>query len=65
MSISEKIKAINTKTKQNKAQYDLDIQTAMIFTLSSGNISKNEYLSSKEVLPEKDLLGKLDIIKIF
>ena len=56
MSISEKIKAINTKTKQNKAQYDLDIQTAMIFTLSSGNISKNEYLSSKEVLPEKDFL---------
>ena len=28
MSISEKIKAINNKREQNKAQYDLDRQTA-------------------------------------
>ena len=31
MSISEKIKAINNKIEQNKAQYDLDRQTAKIF----------------------------------
>ena len=30
MSISEKMKAINKKIKQNKAQYDLDRQTAKI-----------------------------------
>ena len=30
MSISQKIKAINNKMKQNKAQYDLDRQTAKI-----------------------------------
>ena len=30
MIISEKIKAINNKTKQNKAQYNLDRQTAKI-----------------------------------
>ena len=30
MSISEKIKAINNKTKQNKGQYNLDRQTAKI-----------------------------------
>ena len=31
MAISEKIKTINNKMKQNKAQYDLDRQTAKIF----------------------------------
>ena len=39
MSISEKIKVINNKIKQNKAQYDLDRQTAKISAFSSGNIS--------------------------
>ena len=31
MSISEKINVINNKTEQNKAQYNLDRQTAKIF----------------------------------
>ena len=38
MSISEKIKAINNKIKQIKAQYDLDRKTAKISALSSGNV---------------------------
>ena len=33
MHISEKIKTINNKTEQNKAKYDLDLQTARISTL--------------------------------
>ena len=37
MSISEKIKAINSKVDQNKAQYNLDRQTANISALPSGN----------------------------
>ena len=40
MSISEKIKAINNKIEQKKAQYNLDRQTAKLFALSSVNISK-------------------------
>ena len=40
MSISETIRAINSKIKQNKAHYDLDRQTAKISALSSGNVSK-------------------------
>ena len=39
MSISEKIKSINNKIEQNKAQHDLDRQTAKISALSSGNVS--------------------------
>ena len=55
MSISEKIKTINGKIKQNKTQYNLDRQTAKISALSSENVSKYEILTGKDVLPEKDL----------
>ena len=40
MSISEKIKAINNKLKENKANYDLDRQTVNTSPLSQANISK-------------------------
>ena len=63
MSISEKIKTVNIKIKQNKAQYNLDRQTAKISALSSGNVSKYEFLTGKDVLPEKDLLEKVAAIK--
>ena len=49
MSISGKIKAINIKIEQNNAQYDLDRQTAKISALSSGNVSKYEFLTGKDV----------------
>ena len=63
MSISEKIKIINNKIEQNKAQYNLDRQTAKSSVLSSGNVSKYEFLTGKDILPEKDLLEKA--VKIF
>ena len=44
-SINEKIKAINNKIEQNKAQYDLDRQTANISVLSAGNVSKYAFLT--------------------
>ena len=65
MSISEKIKATNDKIEQNKAQYVLDRQTAKIFALSSRNVSKHEFLTDKDVLPQKDLLEKAAALKIF
>ena len=45
MSINEQIKAINKKIEQNKAQYNLDRQTATISALSSRNVSKYEFLT--------------------
>ena len=39
-SINEKIKAINNKIDQNKAQSNLDRQTVKISALSSGYVSK-------------------------
>ena len=58
MSISGKIEAINNKIEQNNTQYNLRRQTA-------GNVSKYEYLTGKDVLPEKDLLEKAATMKIF
>ena len=69
MSISEKNKTIDNKIEQNKAQQNLDRQTAKISALSSGNISNNEFLTGKNVLTEVDLLkqtiwkGKLVLLK--
>ena len=65
MDISEKIKAINNKIKQNNAQYDLDRQTANISALSLGSVSKYVFMTCRDVLPEKDLLEKATIEKRF
>ena len=65
MTVSEKIKTINNKIEQNKAQYSLDRQTAKISGLSSGNVSKYEFLMCKNILPEKGLLEKAAAIKRF
>ena len=65
MIISEKIKTVNNKIKQNKAQYNLDRQTTKVSALSSGNVSKYEFLTGKDVLPEKGFLGKAAITKRF
>ena len=65
MSISEKIKTIDNKIEQNKAQYDLDRPTAKISALSSGNISKYKFLTGKDVLPERNLLEKDATLKRF
>ena len=65
INICEKIKAANNKIKKNKAQYDLNRQTAKILVWSSGNVSKCKCLTHKDILPEKDLLEKAVIMKRF
>ena len=52
MSISEKIKTINHKIEQNKAQYDLGRQTAKISAISTTNVSKYEFSAGKNILPK-------------
>ena len=59
------MKAISNEIQQNKGQYDLDRQTSKISDLSSGDVSKYEFLTGKDVLPEKDLLEKAATKKIF
>ena len=51
MTVSEKIKTINNKIEQNKAQYHFDRQTAIILALSSGNLSIYDFFTGEDVLP--------------
>ena len=45
MTVSKKIKTIDNKTEQNKAQHNLDQQTVKISALSSRNICRYECLA--------------------
>ena len=65
MSISEKIKTINNKIEKSKAQYNLDRETAKISALLSGNVNKYQFLTGKDILPEKDLLERATALKKF
>ena len=63
MTISKKTVLINNKIEQNKAQHDLNRQTAEISALSSRNVSKYEFLTGKDVLPEKGMFERAATIK--
>ena len=64
MAVSGKIKTSGKKIEQNK-QCNLDRQAAKISALLSGNVGKYEFLTSEDVLLEKELLEKAPTIKIF
>ena len=65
MSISEKTKTIDKKIEQNQTQYNLDRQTDQISALSSGNVSKYEFLTGKDLSSEKEQLEKAAALKRF
>ena len=50
MTVIEKIKTIENNIEQNKAQYNLDKQTAIISVLSSKNVGKYIFLTVEDVL---------------
>ena len=58
MAASEKIKTIHKKIDQNKAKYNLEREIPKISPLSSGNIGKYKFLTTKNVLQEKKLFEK-------
>ena len=45
MTVTDQIKILNRKIKQNETQYDLDRKAAEISTLSSNNLMKIWVLS--------------------
>ena len=47
MTVTDQIKILNRKIKQNEAQYDLGKEAAKISALSSNNLDKYEYLSGE------------------
>ena len=49
MTITDQIKISDKKNMQNEAQYDLNGKAAKISALSSNNLDKYEYLTSKDL----------------
>ena len=49
MNVTDQIKILKTKIKQNESQYDLDRKAAKISTLSSNNLDKYELLTGKDL----------------
>ena len=49
MTVTDQIKILNRKIKQNESQYDLDRKAAEISVLSSKNLDKYEYLTGEDL----------------
>ena len=49
MTVTDQIKILNRKIKQNESQYDLDREAAKISTLSSNNLDKYELLTGEDL----------------
>ena len=61
----DKMKGINNEFKQNKGQYNLDRQTGKVSVLSSGHLSKYDFLIGKDILPKEKLQESKDLSMIF
>ena len=49
MTVTDQIKILNRKIKQNEAQYDLDRKAAKMCALSSNNLDKYEYSTGEDL----------------
>ena len=49
MTVTDQIKVLNRKIKQNEAQYDLDREAAKISALPSNNLDKYEFLTGEDL----------------
>ena len=49
MTVTDQIKFLNRKIKQNESQYDLDREAAKISALSSNNLDKYESLTGEHL----------------
>ena len=50
MTVTDQIKILNRKIKQNESQYDLDREAAKISALSSNNLDKYELLTGEDLV---------------
>ena len=58
MTLTEQVKVLDDKIKANKAQYDLDRETAKISALSSGELEKYEHLTGENLGYKPDVVQK-------
>ena len=59
MTREEQVKILYDKIKANNAQYDLDKMNAEVSAYSSGDLSKYEYLTKKELGYKPDAVKKV------
>ena len=58
MIITEQVKILDDKIRENKAQFDLDRQAAKISALSSDELEKYEYLTGENLGYKPDVVQK-------
>ena len=58
MTINQQIKILDNKIRSNQAQYDLDIQNAKIFALSSGELERYEHLTGEDLRYKPNVVQK-------
>ena len=61
MTVTDQIKILDRKMKQNESQYDLDREAAKISALSSNNLDKYELLTGEDLGLKQVLLNKLKL----
>ena len=49
MTVTDQIKILDRKSKQNEAQYGLDRKVAKLSALSSNNLEKYEHLTGEDI----------------
>ena len=58
MTVTDQIKILNRKIKQNEAQYDLDRKAAKISALSSENLDRYEHLTGEDLGSKPSVVEK-------
>ena len=58
MTLTEQVKILDDKVKSNKAQHDLNRETAKISALSTAELEKYEYLTDETLGYKPDLVQK-------
>ena len=58
MTVTDQIKILDRKIKQNEAQFDLERKAAKIWVLSSEKLDKYEYLTNEDLDYKRSAVGK-------
>ena len=61
MTLTEQVKILDNKIKENKALYDLDRKTAKISALSSGELEEYVYLTGEDLGYKPDINQKAKV----
>ena len=61
MTVTDQIKILDRKIKQNESQYDLDREAAKISALSSNNLDKYEYLTGEDLGLKPNTVSKQNL----